>query len=499
MLRLYRVHKQSTIIFFLLSANEFRSSFIRDQLTHSKMAQSSITKDALAIWKAGVAAVDSRAAVARSVRLENDLLHVAGQTFSRHDIDRVIVVGAGKASGWMAAGFEDAISASEPDFLDRNVIGHVNVPDDQEITLRSIKVVGCRPAGENLPGPRVLAGTQKILELVQGATDRDLVIFMVAGGGSALLEQPVSPVNLEDFRAVTMMLSSAGANINELNAVRRAISQVKAGGLAVNCNAGNLVALIVSDVIGDPLEIIASGPTVVESDPAHVLDPANVLAKFDPTGTATPPSVREVIDRTRTDSPATASCKIHNQILCNNQTAVAAAKQKAIELGYEIVRSETTSDDNLADSVGCALADELLSLRSESGKRCVISGGEPTVKLGDNPGKGGRNQHLVLAALQRLLKLGGGATEGDDSTFCLLSGGTDGEDGNVPVAGAWMDSSLDVGHLTGDIAAALGSFDSHTLLDKLGCLIRVPPTRTNVCDLRVVLTDGQNPNLSKVL
>ena len=452
------------------------------------MTQSLITKDALAIWNAGVTAVDSRKAVAQNTRLDDNSLHVAGQTFQRSDIDRVIVVGAGKASGWMAAGFEDAISASDADFLDRHVIGHVNVPDDQEITLRSIKVVGCRPAGENLPGPRVLAGTQQILKLVQAANERDLVVFMVAGGGSALLEQPVAPVTLEDFREVTRLLSAGGAAIGELNAVRRSISQVKAGGLARNCNAGNLVALVVSDVIGDPLEIIASGPTVVESDPAHVLDPVEVLKKFDPSGTATPPSVREVIDRTQPDPLATTSCKIHNQILCNNQTAVAAAKQKAIELGYKIVRAETTADDDLADSVGCALADELLSLRSETGRRCVISGGEPTVKLGDNPGKGGRNQHLVLSALQRLLKTNGDQCEDAGPAFCLLSGGTDGEDGNVPVAGAWLDSSLEVGHLTSDINSALASFDSYTLLEQLGCLIRVPPTRTNVCDLRVVLT-----------
>ena len=390
----------------------------------------------------------------------------------------MIVVGAGKASGWMAAGFEDAISATETDFLDRHVIGHVNVPDDQEITLRSIKVVGCRPAGENLPGPRVLAGTQQILKLVQGATERDLVVFMVAGGGSALLEQPVAPVTLDDFRAVTTMLSSNGAAIGQLNAVRRAISHVKAGGLARACKAGNLVALVVSDVIGDPLEIIASGPTVVESESANVLDPAKVLAQFDPTGSSTPPSVREVIERSQPDQLTAPSCKIHNQILCNNQTAVTAAKEKAIELGYEIVRAETSSKDDPADSVGYALADELLSIRSETGKRCVISGGEPTVNLGDNPGKGGRNQHLVLSALQRLLETGGELNEDANSEFCLLSGGTDGEDGNVPVAGAFVDGSLDVAPLRQQIDPALAAFDSYSFWEQHGGLIRVPPTRT---------------------
>jgi len=236
------------VIVTFLSTDDERHCYKRKRFKMAQSSQSSITKDALEIWQAGVAAVDARSAVAKQVFLTDDTLQVAGKSFNRTDIDRVIVVGAGKASGWMAAGLEDAIASVDVDFLDRHVIGHVNVPDDQEITLRSIKVVGCRPAGENLPGPRVLAGTQQILKLVSGANERDLVVFMVAGGGSALLEQPVDPVTLDDFRAVTTMLSSSGATIGELNAVRRAISQVKAGGLARNCQAGNLVALIVSEI-----------------------------------------------------------------------------------------------------------------------------------------------------------------------------------------------------------------------------------------------------------
>ena len=451
-------------------------------------ATSSIAKDALTIWQAGVAAVDARTAVANQIRLTADSLQIADRTFKQDEIDRVIVVGAGKASGWMAAGFEDAVGHTDKEFLDSFVIGHINVPDDQTISLRSIKVVGCRPAGENLPGPRVLAGTQHILELVRSATPRDLVVFMVAGGGSALLEKPVEPVSLDDFREVTTMLSAGGAAIEQLNAVRRAISQVKAGGLARACNARNLVALIVSDVIGDPLEIIASGPTVVESDPANLLDPMDVLRKFDPELKRTPTSVLEVLARTDAIKLPEPSCIIHNHVLCNNETAVEAAKQKANELGYQVVRAETTARQDGADQIGCELADEMLSLQSEDGKRCVISGGEPTVQLGSNPGDGGRNQHLVLAALKHLLESGTDAFEQGDFKFCLLSGGTDGEDGNVPVAGAFVDGSLDAGPLKQQIDSALVAFDSYSFWKQHGRLIRVPPTRTNVCDLRVVLT-----------
>lgn len=449
------------------------------------MTHSAITDDALAIWKAGVTAVDARKAVARTVQLTDDTLQIANQSFDRSEFDRVIVVGAGKAGGWMAAGFEDAVGK---DFLDRYVVGHINVPDDQTISLRSIKVVGCRPAGENLPGPRVIAGTQQILKLVETATPRDLVVFMVAGGGSALLEQPVEPVSLDDFRAVTTMLSSSGAAIEQLNAVRRSISLVKAGGLARACKARNLVALIVSDVIGDPLEIIASGPTVVESDPANLLDPMDVLRLFDPELNQTPATVLEVLARVGASQLPQPSCKIHNHVLCNNETAVAAAKKKATELGYEVMRAETTARNDGADQVGRELAEELLSLQSTGGKRCVISGGEPTVQLGSNPGEGGRNQHLVLAALQRLTESNGESLGKIGSEFCLLSGGTDGEDGNVPVAGAWLDRSMIAENRQPEIDSALASFDSYSFWKQHGGLIRVPPTRTNVCDLRVVVT-----------
>ncbi len=453
----------------------------------SDSSHHAISEDALAIWKAGVAAVDARTAVARQIQLTKDQLVVGDSTLQRERIDRVIVVGAGKASGWMAAGFEDAISKVDAGFLDRHVIGHVNVPDDQEISLRSIKVVGCRPAGENLPGPRVLAGTQRILELVRGATPRDLVIFMVAGGGSALLEQPVDPVTLDDFRVVTTLLSSRGANISQLNSVRRAISQVKAGGLARACNAGHLVSLIVSDVIGDPLHVIASGPTVLDSD--SDLDPMEVLRTFDPKLTHTPQSVLDCIETNQSDEPDAPPCEIRNHILCNNQTAVAAAKQKAIELGYEVVRAETSDSSDDAEFVGAGLSAELQFMSLRSGRRCLISGGEPTVQLGPKPGNGGRNQHLALAAMDLLPSsmFDGGTSR----AFCLLSGGTDGEDGNVPVAGAWFDSSMTIDPLEVEIAEALESFNSYSIWDRLGSLIRVPPTRTNVCDLRVILTENR--------
>jgi len=237
-------------------------------------------------------------------------------------------------------------------------------------------------------------------------------------------------------------------------------------------------------VIGDPIEIIASGPTVVESDQAHVLDPVEVLQKFDPDRTKTPLSVREVLERTPADQLTAPSCKIHNRILCNNQTAVAAAQAKAIELGYQVVRAETSASDADAETVGEGLGRELVQVSAQAGKRCVISGGEPTVKLGASPGRGGRSQHVALSGLSYLDT----CVDTLDADYCFLSGGTDGEDGNVPVAGAWFDSSTKYDGAL--LLASLASFDSYSFWEDVGTLIRVPPTRTNVCDLRVILTSS---------
>lgn len=470
------------------------------------------TNDAMAIWKAGVAAVDARGLVQKAIRLDERQLHVADLSFARSDFDRVIVLGAGKASGWMAAGFEQTILDSDlPDrsaenFLKRNVTGWINVPDDQVVSLRSIHIAGCRPTGINLPTDRVLAGTERIMELARSASQREIVLFMIAGGGSALLEMPVEPISLDDFRLVTALLSQRGAKIQDLNTVRKAISQVKGGRLAAATNASALIGLVVSDIMGDPLEDIASGPTVPQDvSPEAALD---VLKKYDSDLKQIPAPVLEVLTNRMgtgvilgragtqpampaTDEDSRPHCSTHNRIMGNNETAVQAAAKRATELGYEVLQASTRQQPDDAEALGREFADQLLQMVCGNQKACVISGGEPICRPGDRAGRGGRNQHLVVAALKHLADQNVGvATAGD--RFCLLSGGTDGEDGNVPVAGAWLDQEtirrVRSRHLHEAIRTALASFNSHDVLDDLGCLIRVAPTRTNVCDLRVMLT-----------
>lgn len=468
-----------------------------------------ISHDALAIWQSGVAAVDAQRLVHDRVRVTqrnrvtdrghvaNHDLIIADATFQLSEIDRLIVVGGGKASGWMAAGLEQALQRTSTGqrLLKDRVCGEIAVPDDQVIALESIEVSGCRPPGINLPTPRVVAATQRMLDLVAQASPRDVVVVMIAGGGSALMELPVPPLTLDDVRAVTQMLSRRGASIEQLNAVRKSISQIKSGGLAGATTAGNLVSLIVSDVMGDPIDVIASGPTVIS--PGNSQDPVSVLDQFDPQGDGTPPAVRRLLvspaktENSNSSVVSRPSSQVQNFVIGNNQLAVEHCRRAAQDLGYEVVSASTQVESIDVDADSRQLVDALVDLQKRNGKHCIISGGEPTVSPGKSTGRGGRNQHLVLTAAKTLRD----RRPDPDRQWCLLSAGTDGEDGNVPVAGGWIDgelveqlaSSADSGNLD-RLGETLRTFNSFELLESTHRLIRVPPTRTNVCDLRILLT-----------
>ena len=237
-----------------------------------------LRRDALAIFEAGVNAVRSDRLIRENVRFDGGWLIVGDQELRLDEIGRIVVVGAGKAGAGMAAGLEDALG---PALLkEKQVAGWLNVPVDCVRPLSAIHLHAARPAGINEPTQAGVAGAQRILELVQSLGPRDLCLCLISGGGSALLPLPVEGVSLADKQELTKLLSSRGANIRELNTVRKQLSQIKGGGLARACRAGRLISLIISDVLGDPLDVIASGPTV--PDTATPEDALAVLAKFDP-------------------------------------------------------------------------------------------------------------------------------------------------------------------------------------------------------------------------
>ncbi len=360
--------------------------------------------------------------------------------------------------------------------------GWINVPADCVRKLTRISLHAGRPAGVNEPTAAGVWGSTEILRLVRQLGPDDLGIALISGGGSALLPLPIDGITLDDKLAVTRFLSDAGAPIEELNTVRKQLSQIKGGGLARACGAGRLVALIISDVLGDPLDLIASGPTV--EDPSTPADAIEILDRYGAPAAGNFERVLAVLRKRKSVAAAPPRCRVTNRIIGNNATAVTAAVRAAERLGYTTRSRSATSSEDAAEDVGRELADAALAMRAADGPDCLISGGEPTVKLIDSRrrGRGGRNQQLVLAAVDRLRSK-------DLAGIVILSGGTDGEDGPTDAAGAVADAQVIAAaeSLSLDPADFLARNDAYHWFEPVGGLIKTGPTHTNVCDVRVVL------------
>jgi hydroxypyruvate reductase len=486
-----------------------------------------LRSNALAIWRAGLAAVDSQRLVRHAFRVEGSRLVVGSEEIPLAEIRRIAVVGAGKAGAGMAAGVLEALG---PDLAaQKQLVGWVNVPADCAGPLdkrlsaapsphpdplpagegthpdpipegagslhRLIHLHAARPAGVNEPTAAGVAGAEQILRLVAALGPEDLCVGLISGGGSALLPAPAAGLTLDDKLAVTRHLSAAGASIEELNTVRKQLSRIKGGGLARACRAGRLCVLVISDVLGDPLDLIASGPTV--EDPGSAADALAVLEKYAAAQTGSPlPSrggpgvsgvparVFDYLRRPPEGPKPPPQCRVTNLIVGNNLTAVDAAGAEARRRGYSPTLTSAARSEGLAEEVGCRLAQTALEMRGGARPDCLISGGEPVVRLVPAPerGLGGRNQQLALAALEQLA---GDGAEG----IALLSGGTDGEDGPTDAAGALVDAQIIRAVCARDLDPAdfLARNDAYRFFDAVGGLIKTGPTHTNVCDVRVVL------------
>lgn len=456
-------------------------------------SQQQLRDDALAIWKAGVDAVNSERLIRENVHVDGKYLVIGDEAISLADVRRIAVVGAGKAGAGMAAGIESTLATVA---AAKQLTGWLNVPEDCVRSLPHITLHGARPAGVNEPTEAGVAGAQKILEIVSSLESNDLCFCLISGGGSALLPAPVEAITLADKQAVTKQLSGAGANIEELNTVRKQLSRIKGGGLARACRAGRLITLIISDVIGDPLDVIASGPTVLDSKtPQDALD---VLERFHAREAGISAAVFDYLKEStaRSDSVTPSfACKIHNLVIGNNAAAVDAAGIEAERRGYSHAMTAATTLEGAAEDVGRHLAAMAIRMRNEPGPDCLITGGEPIVQLVNAAarGKGGRNQQLVLAALIHLLE-----TSADPAAalhgIALLSGGTDGEDGPTDAAGALIDEQIvaTIQQHQLDPASYLRRNDAYHFFEQLDTLIKTGPTHTNVCDLRVVTVSQPN-------
>jgi glycerate 2-kinase len=437
--------------------------------------------DAQRIWWAGVRAVMPENLIPASIFIEDGVLQIGDDEIDLRRIERIVVVGAGKASGAMAVAVEQVLG---PQLLSsKHVSGWVNVPADCVVPTQAIHLHAARPAGINEPRSEGVVGTHKILNLMSALGPNDLCLCLISGGGSALLPAPVPGISLDDKIRVARVLSSAGATIVDLNTVRSQLSLVKGGGLAQACRAGRMVSLIISDVLGDPLDMIASGPTVTSNTSAA--DALAVLERLGLNGHPELATVEEYLCRRVHSGHPTAAPTTHvtNLVIGNNAVAVDAAGIEAERLGYSHAMIAATAPEGPAEEVGRHLAKMAIRMRDEAGPDCLITGGEPTVTLADAAirGKGGRNQQLALAALEEL---------GDCRGIALLAGGTDGEDGPTDAAGALVTADVVAlaKQLQLDARDHLQRNDAYRFFESAGGLFKTGPTQTNVCDLRVVVT-----------
>ncbi len=456
--------------------------------------------DALRIWQAGLAAVRSDQLVRQNLRVNGHWLLFGSDDGPLHEldlrsIDRIAVVGAGKAGAGMAAAVEDVLGP--PLMNAKQLVGWINVPADCVTTLQRIHLHAARPAGCNEPTAEGVAGAAAILKITASLGPRDLCLALISGGGSALLPSPAAGISLADKFAITQFLSAAGANISQLNTVRKQLSRIKGGGLARACAAGKLVALIISDVIGDPLDVIASGPTVPDrSSPQQAID---VLEQFGAHEAGIAPRIFDFLSRkARVTSQASLEAfdpaRVINLVIGNNALAVDSAGIEAERLGYSHAMSAATQLEGDSEPIGRHLAQMAVTMRDSPGTDCLISGGESVVRLADTAirGLGGRNQQLVLAAMLELRQ-----HNADD--IVVLSAGTDGEDGPTDAAGAWCDATVlcAASQQALDAADYLRRNDAYHFFQRTGSLIKTGPTHTNVCDLRVVVVGKRQTPASR--
>jgi hydroxypyruvate reductase/glycerate 2-kinase len=443
------------------------------------MPASPLRDHARAIWQAAVDAARPEPLIRAAVTGTGDGLPALREALA--GAPRILVVGAGKAGATMAA----AVEAALPDLVSC-VEGIVNVPDETVRPLRRIRLHAARPGGTNQPTAAGIAGTRQILELLRGAGPADVALCLLSGGGSALLPAPVSGVTLEDKQHATRLLLGCGATINEMNCVRKHLSACKGGGLVQAFTGRALYSLIISDVIGDPLDVIASGPTA--ADPTTFADALRVLERHLLSKRVPPDVLRHLEEGAAGRMPETLKrlpANVHNAILANNTRSLAAGWAKAGELGYRVLNLGSYIEGETR-YVAAALAGVARSIREQgvplAPPACLLSGGETTVMLVEDHGLGGRNQEFVLAAVAKLGREG-------LRDLVVLSGGTDGEDGPTDAAGAVADvGTLERGEALGlALTEALQRNDAYHFFEATGDLLKTGLTGTNVMDVRVLL------------
>ncbi len=419
--------------------------------------------DALRILKAGIDAVEPYRSITDFVSRNGDGLAVADQLYDLDQIDRVIVLGGGKAAIAMVTAIVDMVGDKAE--------GHVNALED-----RTIGRVVCHRATHPIPGPEGVEGSRLMFQAAQGATERDLVLCLISGGGSALMPLPEEGLTLEHKMEMTNILLKCGATIQELNCIRKHMSAIKGGKLALAAAPAPVTSLILSDVIGDPLDSIASGPTA--PDTTTYADARAILDKYD-VWDQVPDAVRTELEAARFETPKEGDPlfdKVQNVLIGNNMKAQIAMVHRALQLGYAGIQME---DYLLGNNREAALEflETARGFTKDDKKAVVVGGGETTVVVtGD--GRGGRNQEMALVNMGRMV-------EGE----LFASIGTDGIDGKSHAAGAMVDVSImDSAKEKGlDPGGYLAENDSTSFFERAGGLLVTGPSGTNVADVQLYM------------
>jgi hydroxypyruvate reductase len=434
--------------------------------------QINLRRDAKSIFRAALDAAHAGNAVRAHLSVRGSVLKAGNHRFPLQAFDRIFLIAIGKAAVEMAAAVETIVGSRLTAGLAITRHGHA------KSRLRNIPIL---ETGHPIPDAAGIEAAHRVREMLRELNARDLLILTVSGGASALLSAPTEPITLAAKQKTTDLLLRAGADIFQLNAVRKHLSFLKGGRLAALAYPATVVSLLLSDVIGDPLDVIGSGPAA--PDPTTFAEAIQVLEKFKVVA-RTPKAVLDLLQKgargeiAETPKPGDPLfANVYNIVAGSNALALAAAARQARALGYRprIVSSAVSGE---AREVARAYA---AMLRAAPRPACLLAGGETTVTV-KGKGKGGRNQEFALAAAIELDRLPG---------VLALCAGTDGADGPTDAAGAIATgkSTARAARLGLDPAKYLANNDSYTFFEALGDLVKTGPTGTNVMDIEILLAD----------
>lgn len=448
-----------------------------------RLSLDEMKKMAKAIFSKAVSAVDPSNRLKELIQIEKDRLLVrveedSEKVFKLNDFNKIFVIGTGKASSSMAQAIEEI-------FGNRITQGIITTKYGHSLPCKYSEII---ESGHPIPDQKGLDGSKKIQDLLKTSGPKDLVLFLLSGGGSALLPLPINGITLEEKQEATQLLLDCGADIKEINTIRKHISQIKGGWLARWAYPSTVIGFILSDVVGDPLDAIASGPTV--PDTSTFVEAWEILKKYVLLNEVSPSIRKHLLSGKEgrveeTPKPGdVAFKKVYNHLIGSNILALRAAEKEASSFAFNtlILSSSIVGETREAALFHGAIAKEVISTEHPiSRPACIISGGETTVTI-KGRGLGGRNQEFALA----------GAFEIDGlERVVLLSGGTDGTDGPTDAAGALSDhTTIQKAKSMGlDPKAHLENNDAYPFFQRMGDLLITGPTHTNVMDVRILLVD----------